>query len=29
MVPPLILTKADCDKAFAIIKEAVEEVASK
>ena len=27
MVPPLILTEADCDKAFAIIKEAVEAVA--
>ena len=29
MVPPLILTEADCDKAFSIIKEAVEEVAKK
>ncbi|NCB90962.1 MAG: acetylornithine/succinylornithine family transaminase [Clostridia bacterium] len=27
MVPPLILTKEDCDKAFAIIKESVEELA--
>jgi len=26
MVPPLILTKADCDKAFEIIKETVEEL---
>ena len=26
MVPPLILTEADCDKAYAIIKEAVEEL---
>lgn len=26
MVPPLILTEADCDKAFAIIKESVEEL---
>ena len=24
MVPPLILTKEDCDKAFAILKETVE-----
>ncbi|MDO4552486.1 MAG: aspartate aminotransferase family protein [Bacillota bacterium] len=29
MVPPLIATKEDCDKAAAIIKEAVEEAASK
>jgi acetylornithine/N-succinyldiaminopimelate aminotransferase len=26
MVPPLIITKEDCDKAFTIIKEAVEEL---
>jgi acetylornithine/N-succinyldiaminopimelate aminotransferase len=26
MVPPLILTEADCDKAFAVLKEAVEEL---
>lgn len=26
MVPPLILTEADCDKAFAILKESVEEL---
>lgn len=29
MVPPLILTEDDCDKAFSIIKEAVEEVEKK
>lgn len=29
MVPPLIATKEDCDKAFGILKEAVEEVAAK
>ncbi|MGN0180985.1 MAG: aspartate aminotransferase family protein [Candidatus Ornithomonoglobus sp.] len=29
MVPPLILTEADCDKAFSIIKSAVKEVAKK
>lgn len=29
MVPPLIITESDCDKAFEIIKEAVEETASK
>ena len=28
MVPPLIITKEDCDKAFAIIKEAVEELSA-
>ena len=27
MVPPLIITEADCDKAVEIIKEAVEEAA--
>jgi acetylornithine/N-succinyldiaminopimelate aminotransferase len=26
MIPPLIITEEDCDKAFAIIKEAVEAV---
>jgi acetylornithine/N-succinyldiaminopimelate aminotransferase len=26
MVPPLILTEDDCDKAFEIIKESVEEL---
>ena len=26
MVPPLILTQEDCDKAYAILKEAVEEL---
>lgn len=29
MIPPLIITEADCDKAYEIIKAAVEEVASK
>ncbi len=29
MIPPLIATKEDCDKAFAILKEAVEEAAAK
>ena len=29
MIPPLIITEADCDKAFEIIKAAVEEVAAK
>lgn len=29
MVPPLIITESDCDKAFEIIREAVEEVAAK
>lgn len=29
MIPPLTITEADCDKAVAIIKEAVEEVAGK
>ena len=28
MVPPLIITEADCDKAFSIIKEAVEELSA-
>ncbi len=28
MVPPLIITKEDCDKAFAMIKEAVEELSA-
>jgi len=27
MVPPLILTEEDCDKAYEIIKESVEELA--
>lgn len=29
MVPPLIITESDCDKAYEIIREAVEEVAAK
>lgn len=29
MVPPLIITESDCDKAFEIIRDAVEEVAAK
>ncbi|MGN1223568.1 MAG: aspartate aminotransferase family protein, partial [Ruminococcus sp.] len=29
MIPPLIVTEAECDQAFAILKEAVEEVAAK
>jgi acetylornithine/N-succinyldiaminopimelate aminotransferase len=29
MIPPLTITEADCDKAYEIIKEAVEEVASR
>jgi acetylornithine/N-succinyldiaminopimelate aminotransferase len=29
MIPPLTVTKEDCDKAVAIIKEAVEEAAGK
>ena len=28
MVPPLIITKEDCDKAFAMIKEAVGELSA-
>ena len=28
MVPPLIVTKEDCDKAVAVLKEAIEEIAA-